>query len=58
MGRPARASPAREDCLCVLAGMIWRAAPSVERPRARFVRRRQHQAVAKRCHRRRRDIIV
>jgi len=42
----------------LLWGVVWRAFPSVEHVLAWSTWRRQHQAVAKRCHYRHRGIIL
>jgi len=42
----------------LLWGVVWRAFPSVEHVLAWSTWRRQHQAVAKRCHYRSRGIIL
>jgi hypothetical protein len=42
----------------LLWGVVWRAFPSVEQVLAWSVWRRHHQAVAKRCHYRRRGVIL
>jgi hypothetical protein len=41
-----------------LWGVVWRAFPSVEQVLAWSAWRRHHQAVAKRCHDRRRGVIL
>jgi hypothetical protein len=42
----------------LLWGVVWRAFPSVEHVLAWSTWRRHHQAVAKRCHYRRRGITL
>jgi len=42
----------------LLWGVIWRAFPSVDQVLAWSTWRRHHQAVAKRCHYKRRGIIL
>jgi hypothetical protein len=42
----------------LLWGVVWRAFPTVEQVLAWSIWRRRHQAVAKRCHYRRRGAIL
>ena len=42
----------------LLWGVVWRAFPPVELMLAWSIWRRRHQAVAKRCHYRRRGVIL
>ncbi len=42
----------------LLWGVVWRTFPSIEQVLAWSVWRRHHQAVAKRCHYRRRGVIL